>query len=240
MSVTQEQLMAYADGELAGVEKALVEAALAEDADKRAAVERHRVMRAKLSGAFAPVLDEPVPQRLVDAVRAPAPAEKVVDLAAAREKRASSGWGRREWGAMAACLMVGVLFGGGALRTPEPIMRATVNGFEARGSLAQALDSKLAADAGGAVRIGLTFRDDTGAPCRTFAAGSGAVSGLACRDGERWRVEMAVAGERQAPTQFRTAAVDTPAAVLALVEDKIDGAAFDARQEKSARDGGWR
>ncbi|MDZ4776440.1 MAG: anti-sigma factor [Alphaproteobacteria bacterium] len=240
MSVTQEQLMAYADGELAGMEKALVEAELATDADARATVERHRATRAKLSGAFAPILDEPVPQRLVDAVR-PAPKTEtanVVDIAAARAKK--FGWTRREWGAMAACLMVGILFGGVALRKPDPMMVASNGALVANGALDRALDTQLASDAGTSVRIGLTFRGEAGEACRTYSYEGGGVSGLACREGETWRVQMAVASEPRAPSQFRTASVETPPALLALVEEKIAGETLDAAQEKAARDSGWR
>ncbi|KAF0174467.1 MAG: hypothetical protein IV086_18525 [Hyphomonadaceae bacterium] len=238
MSVTQEQLMAYVDGELHGAELALVEAALVADAEARATVERHRAMRAKLSGAFAPVLDEPVPQRLIDAAKPAAISAEVVDLAAARTKKTQ--WSTREWGAMAACLMVGLLFGAGALRRPDGMVVASNGALEARGALARALDMQLASDEGRAVRIGVTFRDGDGDACRTFSADGGSLNGLACRENGEWRVEMAVSGARRAPTEFRTAAVETPPAVLTLVEDKIAGNALDAKAERAARDGGWR
>lgn len=239
MSVTPEQLMAYADGELEGVEKALVETALAEDAEKRAAVERHRALRAKLAGAFAPVLDEPVPQRLVDAAKTLEPAAPdVIDLAAARAKK--SGWSTREWGAMAACLMVGLLIGGGGLRKPDPNMLARNGGLYANGALERALDTQLAAEAGRTVRIGLTFRDAEGDVCRTYAYEGGGVNGLACREGENWRVQMAVSGEARPLSEFRTASVETPPALLQAVESMIDEDVMDARAERAARDGGWR
>lgn len=238
MSVTQEQLMAYADGELHGVELALVEAALAGDAEARATVERHRALRSKLSGAFAPVLDEPVPQRLIDAAKAEPKTPNVVDLAAVRAQKL--GWSRREWGAMAACLLVGLMFGAGALRKPDGMIVASNGALYAEGALERALDTQLAADAGKAVRIGLTFRDGDGDACRTFVTGGGALNGLACREGETWQVETTVAGARKAPSEFRTAAVETPPAILSAVEAKIAGDAFDAKAEKAARDGGWR
>ena len=240
MSVTQEQLMAYADGELDGVEKALVEAELTSNAEARATVDRHRALRAKLSGAFAPALEEPVPQRLVEAARAAAkaPAPNVVDFAAARERKL--GWTRREWGAMAACLMVGVLFGGVALRKPDPMIMASNGGLVANGALERALDTQLASDAGKTVRIGLTFRGQGGESCRTYSYENGGVSGMACREDDTWRVQMAVASAPRAPSQFRTASVETPPALLALVEEKIAGETLDAAQEKAARDGGWR
>lgn len=244
MSVTPEQLMAYADGELAGVEKALVEAALAEDAKLRATVERHRALRSKLAGAFVPVLDEPVPQRLVDAakaapeIEAPAKAPNIIDFATARVKKI--GWSTREWGAMAACLMVGLLIGGGGLQKPDPNMLARNGGLYANGKLERALDTQLASDTARTVRIGLTFRDADGDVCRTYAYEGGGVNGLACREGEDWRVQMAVSGEARPASEFRTASVETPQAVLTAVETMIDEDVMNAADERAARDGGWR
>lgn len=238
MSVTPEDLLAYADNQLDGDEKARVEAALAADPVARDVVERHRALRAKLAGAFAPVLDEPVPQHLIDAAMAKSPAANVVDFVSARAKKL--GWSTREWGAMAACLLVGLMFGAGALRKPDGMIVASNGALYAEGALERALDKQLAAEDGRTVRIGLTFRDAEGDACRTFVTGGGALNGLACREGEAWRVETTVAGARVPPSEFRTAAVDTPAAILAAVEAKIAGETFDAQAEKAARDRGWR
>lgn len=65
--------MAYADGELNGAEhaaeRAQVEAALQSNPDLARRVEQHRELRRQLSATFDKVLDEPVPDRLVAAVR---------------------------------------------------------------------------------------------------------------------------------------------------------------------------
>jgi anti-sigma factor RsiW len=79
MSIPDELLMAYADGELNDAEhaseRAKVEAAIKADADVGRRVEQHRALRARLSTSFDRVLDEPVPDRLIAAIRrAPAAA----------------------------------------------------------------------------------------------------------------------------------------------------------------------
>jgi len=109
MSVTPEELMALADGELSGEEAARVEAAIAADPVLARRLEAERGLRAALRGRLDPVAQEPVPLALTDLIAraaaadagqattdkvapapapaaAPSPAE-VVDLAAARTRR---------------------------------------------------------------------------------------------------------------------------------------------------------
>jgi len=243
MTVTPEELMAYADGELTGDDKARVEAAIAGDSALRAEVERHRRMRGLLQKAYGGVIDEPMPAHLTQAARGTAPeaAEAPIDLAAARAKRIAAPvlreWRGREWGAMAAALIVGVLVGGQTLNRGGLIGDDLV----AQGALSRALETQLAADEGRQIRIGVSFVNATGAPCRTFAADRGALQGLACKDAGAWRIDTALRGEQQSATEFRMAAVETPAALLARVEDLAnDQGTLDAAAERAARDGGWK
>ena len=236
MTVTSEDLIAFADGELEGEDKARVEAALADAPELRAVVEKHRTLRGSLAAAYAPVLDEPVPARLLDAVRTTASTDNVVPIGAARARRP---WSVREWGAMAASLVVGLLVGAQALRPDGGPIVASRGALEARGALAHALDTQLAAD-NGAVHIGVTFRTQAGETCRTFATDAGALNGLVCRADARWRVDMAMRGEARPVTEFSTAGSETPTAVLARVEALIAGDPLDAAAEKAARDRRWK
>jgi hypothetical protein len=71
--ITEELLMAYADGELDGAEhatdRARIEAAMRADPEIVRRVEKHRAMRRELGATFDHVLDEPVPDRLIAAIR---------------------------------------------------------------------------------------------------------------------------------------------------------------------------
>ncbi len=67
MSISDETLMAYADGELEPAQRAEVEAAMAADPKVAERVERHRALRRKLNAAFDPVLLETVPHALIAA-----------------------------------------------------------------------------------------------------------------------------------------------------------------------------
>lgn len=231
MSVDTEKLMAFADGELTGADLAEVEAALAEDASLREKLEAHRQMRSRLSFAFDGALTEPVPQRLTDAAQTPRQAE-VIDFTARRAAK----WSFREYGAMAASVALGLVVGIGVLKPATPMLTTASNGLEASGALSHALDTQLASNEAGAVRIGVSFRNHDGAYCRTFDLTEGGASGIACRDTNRWNIPLlsgsATGGE------VRTAGASTE--ILNAVDAMIEGDALDATAERTARDAGWR
>jgi anti-sigma factor RsiW len=70
MSVTDEQIAAYADGELQGADKARIAEAIAADPALAQKLDAHKALKAKLGAHFAPILDAPVPDRLTALLRA--------------------------------------------------------------------------------------------------------------------------------------------------------------------------
>lgn len=231
MTIDESKLMAYADGELGPEERAEIERALAADVTLQARVEAHRQLRQKISDAYDDVLDEPAPAALRAAVEtAPRPAQ-VVDLAARRQAR----WSVREWGAMAASLAGGLIIGFGAMGAQTPMIAVTADGMSARGALERALETQLASAQTGAVRIGLTFRAEDGAYCRTFELTERATAGLACRQDDVWRVAMTAAQPNQGELRMASAPE-----ILAAVDARIAGEPLDAAGEAAARDAGWR
>ncbi len=228
MSVDTEKLIAFADGELTGADLAEVEAALAKDASLREKLEAHRQMSARLSSAFDGALDEPVPQRLSEAARQAG----VIDFTARRVAK----WSFREYGAMAASITLGLVAGIGVLRPPAPMVSAAANGLEAQGALSEALNTQLASEEPGAVRIGVSFRNHDGDYCRTFDLTEGGASGVACRDNNRWSIPL-LSGS-SAGGEIRTAGASTE--VLNAVDAMIDGDPLDAIAERDARDADWR
>ena len=234
MTIDDETLMAYADGELSADERAAIERALADDPALRARLDSHHRLRAQLSGAYADVLNEPLPNRLVDAAQATTqrPAS-VVELNSRREGRAR--WSMREWGAMAASLAGGLIIGLGAMNAQAPPIAVTADGMSARGALSRALDTQLASDSSGAVRIGLSFRAQDGAYCRTFELTQRETAGIACREAGGWAVAMTAAQDQQGEVRMAGASE----AVLNAVEAMIDGEPLNAEQEAQAREAGW-
>jgi hypothetical protein len=70
ISLDQDLLVAYVDGELPAAEAGAVEAALAHDEAARETVRLLRVSADVAARAFADMVDQPVPERLVTAARA--------------------------------------------------------------------------------------------------------------------------------------------------------------------------
>jgi len=231
MSVDNEKLMAFADGELTGAERAEVEAALEHDEALRARLEAHHHMGARLSSAFDGALIEPVPQRLAEAAQTPRQAE-VIDFAT----RHAAKWSVREWGAMAASVAFGLVVGVGVMQQPQPMLVTADSGLTAGGALTQALDSQLASDTAAAVRIGLSFRNQSGGFCRTFDLTAGGASGVACRSESGWSIPL-ISGSAGGG-EVRTASA--PAEILNAVDQMIAGDPMDAEAERAARDAGWR
>jgi hypothetical protein len=253
MNFSDETLMAYADGELDPAQRRAIEQAMRDDSRVAAAVERHRALRAQVAGAYAGVLDEPVPRRL-----RPHAAPSVVSLDAAREARrqaaaaaaarAPAAPRRRawvQWGAIAASLAVGVLAGsawlggaGGAGGNGAWVSADARGRLVAGKALASALTAQLASEQGqGPVRIGTSFATQDGGYCRSFQLQDGA--GLACRQGEDWRIPV-FKETTSGTTAYRQAASEMPAAVLEAIDERIAGPALDAGAERAARDRGWK
>lgn len=233
MRIDDATLMAYADGELDAAARAEVEAAIAADPTLQARMAAHRELRATVAGTYAGVTDEPVPDRLTTMLQ---PRAEVVDFATARERREAqpAPWPWRQWAAIAATLVVGVL-AGRMIELRSPAIIARDGEFVAQGKLADALDTELAS-AGGTV--GLSFRNRAGDYCRTFS-GEG-LAGVACRDDGGWGVRTAVTAAPSAAGDYRMAGSGTPPEVLRSVEAMIDGEPLDAAAEAAARARGWR
>jgi hypothetical protein len=245
MTYTNEDLMAYADGELDAERRRALDAALASDAELRARVAALRAQRERVASAYAGVSDEPVPERLRALLEAaPKASATVVDLASARARNAerptARAWGWMQWGGMAASVLLGVLIGLQlAPRGEGDALLGERDGRLVAGpTLARALDTQLANHVQGAVTVQLSFVDKSGRYCRTFS-GTG-VAGLACRDPAAWALVIATPAPAQPPMAMRQAASSLPRAVLDAVDQRIDGNALNAAQERDARDRNWK
>jgi hypothetical protein len=246
MKWTDDTLMAFADGELDMAQRADLERELAIDAALRQRVTALTTQRERVAAAFAPVLEEPVPDRLAGLLQpssAPPTAAPVMNLGerrAARERSARRpSWA--QWGGLAASVLMGVLLGlqfkpNGA----DPATELRDGQLLAGGAVEQALASQLASQpvVGAPVAVQLSFVDKGGSYCRTFS--TAAMAGLACKQGERWAVQSLAATESTPASAVRQAASALPPAVLSAVDQRIAGDALDSAHERQARDRGWR
>jgi hypothetical protein len=189
------------------------------------------------------VLDEPVPERLAPAAMDGRAQVRVDVLAQAGARPLPARWSWRQWGGMAASLAAGVLAGALGWQqihgNPGAPFGRQGDALVARGELADALSTRLAADApDGRVRLGVSFAAKGGGYCRSFQLG--ATAGLACRQDGEWRIPVLAQEERAEQTGYRQAGSGMPAAVLDAIDARIAGASLDAAAERAAREQGWR
>ena len=242
MTFSDETLMAYTDGELDAATRAAIEAAAANDPQLARRIGQHQALRQQLRRAFDPVLEEPLPQRLVATARG-VPGDTRSAVVPLR-RVAAARWSWPQWGALAASLIVGLLLGPWLMRGAERTPLVTSDGtVPAHGSLAHALSEQLASNqpATSPVQIGVSFRSHSGAYCRTFALREKkALAGLACHEEGSWHVEALVASESEtAGGGYRPAASALPPGIAGTLDALIAGAPLDARAEAAARASGW-
>ena len=150
MTISREELAAFADGELDAERRAEIAVILAADPELQAQVAAHKALKDKLGAHFAPIQDAPVPRHLSALLESHE--DTIISFAVAKERRDRI----RRWSwvvapALAASLALAVFIprGGGA--------------DYASGALADTLDGQLvAAQADEPTRILLSFRDDAG------------------------------------------------------------------------------
>ena len=252
MTVPDEEVFAFVDGELPPEAMARIEAAMATDPQLALRVETQRSLRRLLSGPHGGAARRPAPEpstattptrpaaKPAEVIAFPGPQAKAkAAKAKPREPKPPKPAGaRREgggpgWIVMGLCLMVGLVIGRFAAPSPPTLSGVDDTPPIATGPLAQALAGAPTGQGAGPVRIALTFKDRGGLYCRAYqAAGPAPTAGVACRESGGWKVRMAsVAGP---------AGAGAPAAVMAAANAMIAGQPLDAAGEAKARAAGWK
>lgn len=232
MTIDPETLIAYADGELDPIMAKRVEKAIAADPALAAQVEQHRQLAASLQAAFAPIAAAPVPPAVEAMLRESANVTSLTPRPARFE--------RLFWmGAVAASLVAGLLAGPLVLPREGSDIAMHDGTAVASGEVARALAMQLASvpNPDARVRIGVTFRDETNRYCRTFQ--SGPTGGIACAQGESWRIERLYGGMPQQGGAYRQAE-SSMARMMGDVQTMMADEPLDAATERAARDAGWR
>lgn len=233
MTIDRETLAAFAEGQLDAAETARVKAAIAADPVLANEVAAHRALRDRLQAHFAPVMDMPVPDRLLDAVRN-APTAEVIDLNAARKARTlPSGW--IMGGAIAASLAIGLIVGTQA--SSGGSMGNAGGQLVAQGSLDKALTTQLASADATQVRVPLSFQNKDGRYCRVFD--TGAMTGIACREDNAWVIDRVQSGGKGDETQYRQAG-SALGEIMAAAQDMARHGALLPQDEAAANKRGWK
>ncbi len=230
MTITPEELAAFADAEIIGERRAQIEAAIAADPALAQQLAAHNALKAQLSAHFAPILKAPLPDRLTVPLGGH---DTVISFAGARGKlavrKSNLRWGWVVGPALAASLAIAVFLPRGS---------GEAAGF-AGPKLALALDEQLVATqpADASTRILVSFKRPDGSYCRAF--NGSAESGIACRENRGWKLIDALPGSTGARNQFNQAGSEN-ATLLAKVQQMADGPALDSKQEAAAARDGWR
>ena len=211
---SDEQLMAFADGELPAHEATRIRTAALHDAALAARIVGFSATGRSLGASFASTLAEPVPEHLLQLLQAPSEASaapKVVPLRKPLLRRAVAAWPL----ALAASLALAL---GLSLRLPQttrPVASAPLlaglpgDAAQISAALETTPSGELAQISANGRAYELlptaTFRDADGRWCREFTATDLSATqdayALACRGGSRWQVELATAGSRVAMVQ---------------------------------------
>jgi anti-sigma factor RsiW len=145
--VTEAELQAYVDRQLTPERRAEIQAYLAHRPEEAQRVEIYLAQKRELRALFNPVLEEPLPQRLLQAVRPRTPwyLQRIAAGIAIAVVSGVTGWGLR--GGLGAEQSTDML----AQRTPSAITVASATGFAQRAAIAHAVYSP---DVRRAVEIG--------------------------------------------------------------------------------------
>ncbi|WP_353204361.1 anti-sigma factor [Sphingomonas sp.] len=233
--IDEETIFAYIDGELGGEERTRIEALIDADPALRAMVAEHRALAGRLQSGFATLLEAPIPPVLLAQVAA---GDEVRSLAAARHAREQrrTVWTMPYWGALAATLVAGLIGGAAFSGGREGPVTEHGGRLLASGRLEHALDTQLASTQGAnpAIRIGLTFKNQHGAICRSFAAEI--ADGVACHQGKWWQLQGLLGHDPSPAGAYRMAASPGTGE---LIDRLIDGDALDQAQERAALAANW-
>jgi len=269
MSVTTEDLMAFADGELSGAEADRVADAIAADPELAARLDSERRLRAVLRGALEPITREPVPESLTLMIAAaaaeeteqdmidtppasarksasPGPPARILDFSAARAQRQAKARAAKE-----ASQPLPRRWGTGAAIAASLVLGLMVGTqFTGTGAVSEK-DGALVAS--GALARGLDTQLASSEPGALRILSSfrrqggdycrvydgGTNSGIACKQNGDWVLERTLAGGKRETGEYRQAG-SAASELMAAAQEMAAGEPLDAAQERAARVDGWR
>ncbi|HEV2866935.1 MAG TPA: hypothetical protein VGX37_10490 [Allosphingosinicella sp.] len=232
-----ERIARFLDGAMSAEERADFERDMEQRPELALQAERWRANDERLKAAF----ELPLPEGMAERLGLAAPAAPVIDLAAARERRAARRLPAWTWagGAIAASLIAALSFS---------LVNRGQSGDLSRNAAFQVAMQQLPSsrsqplDGGGSVTPTLSFVDGSGRFCREFAvAGEDPQLGVACRDGGAWRVEGTSPGSAQGAGSggYRTAEGADTATLDPIYERLHAGDPLDPARERELIGRGW-
>jgi hypothetical protein len=269
MNVTDEMLMAYADGELSREDCRRLEGMLAQDGGLRARLEPFAMTGSSLAGVFDQPMREPIPDRLLAVItagggrsssasrdRRPAAQQTTGILDAIAEALFPRGLGLASAFTLTALFAAGGAAGYLVSRAGPPsagagaLLALDHGDLVAAGDLKLALETQPSVDDETAVRGGAalwpaqSFKSRDGGFCREYKiAGNGqnGSTGVACHSADsQWRVAVHAEFKTGAASDFKLLGHPESPAVEATVDNLRQGDVFGAEDEAAAIAKGWR
>ena len=262
MNYSDEELMAYVDGQLSAEEAKAIKAAVELDSDLQAKVNEFETTRQLLSHAFDEIIDEPIPQRLLDLLEVKPSVEpksetaEVVSLAKHRETKSFFMRPMQQVATAASVALiiggvVGHQFGSSQTSTLEHRLVQADAGFVVAGNpLHEALESTPSHEihhvntgVGDMIMPIMSFKAVDDRYCREFEinADSSISMGVACRIAGQWHVEVLLAAGQRAEgsLEYQPASGYSEDALNAVIDRMWNGEAFDAEQESQLISNRW-
>lgn len=232
--IREAELMAYLDGEVTAKRREVIAEAIAGDGVLRQVLQDEQKVRDAVGQCYDPVLNEEVPERLTRLFAARA--NSGVNMPA----KSSIGFEKWRWDfavPLAASLVLGIFVGTIAINNDDSSIAETVEQLDS--SVTLALDTQLSStqSADQPVQIGSTFSSHDGRVCRTYQTTD--TTGVACHDGDQWHLNFYASRESGRLGEYQQAN-SASAIVMSSVQEMIAGDPFDAREEREARDSGWK
>lgn len=230
LKLNDELLCAYMDGELDEKTHAQVERALTDDIGARVRLERMLAADERLKAE--------IPLRAADP--SDPLAQHILTGEAIRPRTAAARW-TKTLGALAAGIggvVVGFVLAGVQQRSSIAALVPPSSNELLLSALEHAESGKVIGDGDKSAQVMLTFVADDGRYCRAFRSRdiNGAAEGLACRDGEHWRL-VAWDGTAAVEGGFHTAGSSE------LLDDIMDrlgsGSALERSEERALVERSW-
>jgi anti-sigma factor RsiW len=228
---SDEDLMRFADGELDPATAARLEQAMEADGALVSRAALFIETRSAAKAALAPLIDEPVPTQLAQAVAAMVAERRIA--ATVLPFRGRQAAAPRRWQlAIAASIaaVLGGLCGYWLANIGGPVPDGLGKGLHVGGIVEPALDEALSAVASGQekplpqpgrrFRAIASFRDGAEELCREFELDSSdrsTIISVACRTGSQWRVTFAVAAPASDEGYAPASSTDALEAYLAAI-----------------------
>lgn len=248
MTITDEKLSAYIDGELAADEIAAIDHALKSDAALAARVDHMRRPDRLIAAAYSEIDKEPMPDAVMDLLQnGPDQSKskmngKVIQFPLQRFIQSPQQWATPLAASLALAIGVGLglqLSGNNSASQNDELPFASI--IDASSPIHQTLETILSGEtmtAGDSLIIPvLTFKSKDGDYCREFSITSGAIANraVACRHYDQWNLKFAVVVPSQSgnASDYTTASAEIGGQFDSFVESLMADDALDADDEQA-------